>query len=87
MRVITSVRTACCLPLLTTALAAPAAASVQLDSGTGLQASREVANPPPADHGRSGANRPGTKANRNRTTQASGAGARTPPSGGKNTPP
>ena len=58
MRVITTIRTACCLPLLAV-LAVPAAA-VQLDSGTGLQASREVATPPPPANARPGAarNRP-----------------------------
>ncbi len=48
MRVITSIRAICCLPLMVTALAVPAVAAVQLDSGTGVQASKEVSTPPPA---------------------------------------
>lgn len=49
MRVIPSIRTVCCLSLMVAAPAVPAmAAAIQLDSGTGLQASKEVATPPPA---------------------------------------
>ena len=48
MRVTPSIRAVCCLPLLVAALANPAMAALQLDSGTGLQASKEVSTPPPA---------------------------------------
>ena len=84
MRVITIIRTACCLPLLAV-LAGPAGAAVQLDSGTGVQASREVATPPPAANARPGAARPG--ANRGRMAQAARRPAPASSGSGKNTPP
>ncbi len=85
MRVITSIRAACCLFLL----AVPAGAA-QLDNGTGVQASREVeAVPPPASASRPVATRPGAATVRNRTPQTTRAGARTVPgsSRGKANPP
>ncbi len=90
MRVITSRGMAWCLPLLVAAYAVPALAAAQLDSGTGLQASREVANPPPAASGQKGA-RAGSTRNRNRMSQAQ-AGRRNAPAAasggsGNNTPP
>ena len=85
MRVITSIRTACCLPLLAV-LAVPAVAA-QLDSGTGVQASREVATPPPTASSRSGAARPGSDANRGRMAQAARRPAPASSGSGKNTPP
>ncbi len=91
MRNITSVRMACCLPLLLAGLAVPAAAAVQLDSGTGLQASREVANPPPPANSRPGATRSGPAAGKSRMSQAQAARRNTPASAGsgsgKNSPP
>ena len=63
MRVITSLRTACCLVLL-----AVPAGSAQLDNATGVQASREVGTvPPPAP-----ASRPTA---RNRTARAARPGS------------
>ncbi len=85
MRIITSIRTVCGL-LLLAASAVPAAA-VQLDSGTGLQASREVASPPPAANSRAGATRAGSGANRSRTAQAARRPAPASSGSGKSTPP
>ncbi len=89
MRVITSMGTACCLSLLVAAAGAPAVAAAQLDSGTGLQASKEVASPPPAASGHAGV-RAGSAGNRNRMSQAQAARRTAPVSssgGSKNTPP
>ncbi len=83
MRVITSIRIVCGL-LLITVPGVPAVAAAQLDSGNGLQASREVSNPPPAANSRPGAARPGS--GRSQTAQAARRPAPASSASGKSTP-
>ena len=84
MRITTSIRAACCLPFLVAALGPPAMAAVQLDSGTGVQASKEVSTPPPAR----GASAAAVRRSRKSEAQALRAGAGAPASNrGKTTPP